>query len=785
MAENDLLNIFRDEVSEYLESLNEKLLQIEMIAEDDAAYHPMMIEMNRVSHSMKGAARAVGMTMIETISHYMEEVFAAAMRYQLKLTPDICDTLYDGIDLIQNVMDGEENNEQTLAEVLIRLEQAVSQGENHNPQTDSQQVAVIPAVATEETEIVPSEIQNAPTLEVAKHAKSTTMISVQERPTLAAQQVEAQTLALRPVEETVRVTVSKLDRLMAEATELLVARMHGELRQRSINDLRKVHAKWQREWRSVRTGYIRLMRRVQDGQEKVSPELAMLLKFMETNQRYLTEVNRRLTQLAQSVAQDNMHLATLTDQLQDDIGGMRLIPFDFIVSGFQRSVRDLARDMGKQIQLDISGAFVEIDKTVLDALKDPLTHLIRNAVDHGIETPAERESRGKAPTGHIQIDVEQRGSEIVMTVRDDGRGIDLERVRRSIVRQKLLTETEAQSLGDDEVRFYIFHPGLSTSDKVTAVSGRGMGMDIVRERVESLRGRVSIHSEIGKGTTVTINVPVSLTRIRCILLRVGEQEFAIPSVVVARMQTVDRYDFFTAEGQEMLIVNGQPVPVVSLGATLNIPVTGHLNDIAHLLILQTANRTVAFEVDELLSERELVLKPLGPELVRAPYVSGAALLGSGEVLIVLDANDLVRAATGSSMPRRRTAVLNAPPQTQQRLRILVVDDSITTRTLEKNILETAGFEVYTAIDGVEAWGLLDEHDFDVVISDVEMPKMNGLELTTRIKQTSHYRNLPVILLTSLSKPEQREAGLRAGADAYLVKTQFDQSELLQTIQSVI
>jgi two-component system, chemotaxis family, sensor kinase CheA len=774
---SDLLSIFRDEVTEYLESLNEKLLQVEMMTDDASGLRPFLIEMNRVSHSMKGAARTVGMSMIETIAHYMEEVFSAALQQNLDLSPDVCDTLYDGIDLIQNMIEGETLNEQTLAEVLIRMEQAVVQNADVHRETDSQQVAIVPAVSPDEETSI--ELVNQ-----IKATRSSPVISIHEHPTLSAQQAEVQTLNLRPVEETVRVTVSKLDRLMAEATELLVARMHGEARQRSINDLRRIHIKWQREWRGVRTAYIRLMRRIQDGQENVSLELTLLLRFMETNQRYLTEVSRRLTQLAQSSNQDNLHLATLSDQLQDDISGMRLIPFDFIVAGFQRSVRDLARDMGKQIIFDVNGASVEIDKTVLDALKDPLTHLIRNAVDHGIESPKERQLNGKSPTGHIRIDVEQRGSEIVIMVHDDGYGIDVQRVRRAIVRQKLLTETEAQTLGDDEVRFYIFHPGLTTSEKVTAVSGRGMGMDIVRDRVESLRGRVSIHSEIGVGTTVILNVPVSLTRIRCILLRIGEQEFAVPSVVVARMQPINRSEIFTAEGQEMIVVNGQPVPLLALGNVLGLPTISNFKDHAQLLLLQTANRTVAFEVDELLNERELVLKPLGREIARAQYVSGAALLGSGDVVIVLDANDLVRAATGTSLPRR-TAIYNLPPQTQRRLRVLVVDDSITTRTLEKNILETAGFEVYTAIDGAEAWAMMGETDFDVVISDVEMPKMNGLELTTRIKQTGQYRNIPVILLTSLSKPEQREAGLRAGADAYLVKTQFDQSELLQTIQAVV
>ncbi|MCU0495715.1 MAG: hybrid sensor histidine kinase/response regulator [Anaerolineae bacterium] len=774
MADQDLLSIFRVEVSEYLESLNNALLQIEMLAADDRSYQPTLIEMNRVAHSMKGAARAVGIKVIETIAHYMEEVFNAALHQHLKLTPAVCDSLYDGLDLIQNTLeentDEDSTTDEMIAEVLTRLEQLVTQ------------TAVQTSIDDEDDEAPVIEPDQA---EDEDQATGQGDPQVKSDDALVIAPIEAQAVSLRPVEDTVRVTVSKLDRLMAEATELIVARMHSEERQRSVQQLRKIHNKWQREWRSVRTAYIRLVRQIQDSHIPPSGELLTIFKFLETNQRYLSETNRYLTQLVQTFAQDNMHLSTLADQLQNDISRMRLIPFDSVVSGFQRMLRDLARDLDKQVQLEISGGFVEIDKTVLDALKDPLMHLLRNSVDHGIESPVEREERGKSAIGRIQLSVEQRGNEIVIRVSDDGGGIDPARVRRAIVKNKLLSESEAQALNDDEVCLYIFHPGLSTKETVTAVSGRGLGMDIVRDRVESLRGRITLDSVLQQQTTFTIHVPVSLTRIRCILLRVGEQEFAVPSVVVGRMQTVARSEIFTAEGQEMVVINDQPMPCVLLSAVLDLPAQNRIESLAHLLILKAANRTIAFEVDGLLSEQELVLKPLGIELSRARFVSGAALLGNGEIVIVLDTNDLVRAAGGTSLPRRRIMPSNTERIEQRRMRVLIVDDSITTRTLEKNILETAGFDVQVATDGQEAWRILSDFEFDLVISDVEMPHMNGLELTARIKQTAQYQHLPIILLTSLSKPEQREAGLRVGADAYLVKSQFDQGELLETIRAVI
>jgi len=803
MNDSELLNIFYVEVNEYLEALNNALLQVEMIAPSEAAYKAQVREMNRVAHSMKGAARTVGLSLIETIAHHMEEVFAAVQREELALTPDAADTLYDSLDLIQNAVDGEENNPDALSLVLANLE-ALMTGEPllaTDVTSDSRQMAIVHIVedvAAQDALLLEGDGQIEK--EVIPPIKADKKTSTHSRPTVIAPKMtqatatgqftavpvtDGGTMILRPAEETVRVTVTKLDQLMAEATELFVARLHGEEQGRSIAEVRRVHRRWQREWRTVRAAYIRLARRLQDEQQAISPELPILLKFLDTNQRYLLEMNRQLSSLAQSVGNYNMHLSALTDQLQDDISAMRMMPFESIVGGFQRMVRDLARDLDKQLQLEVIGTAVEIDKTVLEALKDPIMHLLRNAVDHAIETPEQRMRAGKSPVGRIEIGAEQRGSEIVLRVTDDGRGIDPERVRQSIVKSHLLTESEAAALSDDDARMYIFQSGLTTSDQVTSLSGRGLGMDIVRDRVESLRGRISLQSIIGEGTAVTLNVPVSLTRIRCVLLRISDQDYALPSAMVVRMEKLARSSIFSVEGREMILVNGRPIPLASLGAVLDMPSLGSTDGGMNIIVLQATDRAIAFEVDSLLSEQELVLKPLGPELAWARFVAGAALLGTGNVIIVLDANDLVRRASGTALPKRRTGTLPSVAPVQRRLRVLIVDDSITTRTLEKNILETAGYEVHVAVDGMEAWRILTDEDFDLVISDVEMPRMNGLELTTRIKSTSTTHHIPVILLTSLGKPEQREAGLHAGADAYLIKSRFDQGELLQMIRSVV
>lgn len=748
-SDADLLNIFWVEVGDYLQTLNNALLHIE--AATGGGDPELLREVNRIAHSMKGAAHAVGINVIETIAYYMEEIFESAINNRIELTPTVCDLIYDGIDLIQNVVNGVENPTETLATVLARLEQTVAGAQpTKSPTADKKK----------------------------KHTTATRTIQMTQ------ELGESNTMQLRPVEDSVRVSVSRLDRLMGELSELLVTRMHSEERQRDFQQLHRLNHKWQREWRAVRTAYIRLARRVQNDPDGVPDDVQALFNFLESNERHLIETNRELARIVRDMAQYNSQLAMLAEQMQDDIGGMRLVPFDSVVSGFQRLVRDMARDTDKDVYLNMVGAGVELDKAALDSLKEPIMHLLRNAVDHGIETKSERERMGKPAAGRVELVVEQRGKEILVKVSDDGRGLDAFRLGRAAVRGGLMTSQEASNLLPEDAYNLIFHPGLTTRDEVTSLSGRGMGMDIVRTRAESLRGRVSVTSTPNKGATITLRIPLLLTRLSCILLRVAGQDFAVPSVNVWRMLSLRRDELFTAEGRDMVMINDRPVPVIPMDSVLGLPNIPDKNDFITLLVLAVGDRAIAFQIEALYSEQELVLKQLGPEIVEAPYVSGAALLGTGDVVIVLDANDLIRGA-GGTRPLIARQLPVEETQIERQLHVLIVDDSITTRTLEKHILETAGFQVSVAVNGLEAWEKLGEITVDVVVADVEMPKMTGLELTRRIREHPTLERLPVILLTSLSKPEQREAGLKAGADAYLVKSRFDQDELLRLIQAVV
>lgn len=749
-ASVELLNVFYSEAADSLNKLNNGILQIEMAK---TTPNPDSVrELLRIVHSLKGAARSVGWGNIERVSHEMESVFQAVLNGELVIRPDIADKLYDGLDIIRRMIDAEPLDEPTVAAVVLHLQDLLAQPGK--------------PVSKNDTTLEIPQLQDAKNRADDRRNQPPTML-------------------LRPPEDAVRVAVRKLDQLMADAGELLVAQLRSEAQAATLRELRDFHTRWQRDWRRVSTAYFRLVRRLQESEVSVPNELNALINFLEHNQLNLQRINRELAQFEQAFAQDNLQLSLLAERMQAQVADLRMMPLETISGGFQRMVRDMAKELGKRVHLDMDGLAVEIDKTVLDALKDPLLHLIRNAVDHGLETPDERIAQGKTPIGYIWLTVEQRSSEITIEVRDDGRGLSLERIRQKAVNQGILSTQEARALSDDDTRMLVFQSGLSTSEEVTALSGRGLGLDIVRTRIETLRGRVSIQSIENQGTTVTLFVPVSLTRLRTILLRVGDSRYALPSVVVERMETLPRSEIFIAAGQQMIEQSGQPMRLASLAEVLNEPTTPPPEDELQVVVLRVADRLVAFAIDELLHETELVLKPLGRELLGAPLVAGAGLMGTGEIVIVLDPNELVRQASGLTFAPSALATLDNIPQIPSKQRILVVDDSITTRTLEKNILEVAGYEVFIAVDGLQAWNFLRDNEVDLVVTDIEMPHMDGLELTKLIRASIHTMNLPVIVLTSLQKPEQKQAGMNAGASRYLIKSQFEQGDLLDAIQSFI
>jgi len=563
-------------------------------------------------------------------------------------------------------------------------------------------------------------------------------------------------------EESVRVPTRKLDALMSLIGEILVTRVRGEERLAEVRALRErlgdLADLWRRGARSAEKRD-RTDSSISDG---------------------LSESLHAVTTLWRELERDAMHMLILTDSLQNEIKRVRMQPIGVLFDGFRRTVRDLAARHDRQVRVVVEGESSEVDKKILEELRHPLLHLIRNAVDHGLEPVAERAAAGKPPIGTLTLRASTRASTIVVEVEDDGRGLDYEAIRRVAASRNLLTEAQTS---DEELAEVVFLAGFSTRDDVGELSGRGVGLDAVREKVHRLEGEISVASSRGCGTKFTLTVPLTRSTSRGLLVRAGNDVWALPFSGIQRIVRVAPEAIVSIDRHEAVLIDARHVGLIRLGTVLGLP---HARDAAAgdkipIVVIARGRELLAVAVDALVGEQEMVVKPLGNHLRRVPYVAGAALLGGGAVVAVLNAADLFSARgiarAAESAPRREPA--------PARSRILVVDDSITTRTLEKSILETAGYGVRTARDGVEALELLEQEIDDAVISDVNMPRMDGIALVREMRRREALRDIPVVLVTSLGSEKDRRAGLESGANAYIVKTEFDQARFLDTLQSVI
>jgi two-component system chemotaxis sensor kinase CheA len=472
-------------------------------------------------------------------------------------------------------------------------------------------------------------------------------------------------------------------------------------------------------------------------------------------------------------------------ELEDGIRNVRLLPLSQIFNLFPRLVRDLARELNKEVYFVIEGGETAADKRILEELKDPLMHMLRNSVDHGIELPQQREQAGKSRVASIRLRAYQTANNVIVELHDDGRGLDIEAIKNIALKRRLRTEEELGAMSREQLHLLIFAPGFSTSALVTDVSGRGVGMDVVRINIERLKGSIRVQSEPGKGTTFTIRLPSTLTTTRVLLVTVGNRPYAIPVEWVQTIVRVTRSQIFSIEGRQTVVLDDRALPIVRLSSLLELP-AGAPQDDEIYVVLEVGEERFGVQVDGLVDEQEVMLKPLGALLKRVRNVAGVTILGAGEICMVLNAHDLAKSALHLA-PRHQ--LLPAPDEAASedapRKVILLAEDSITTRTQEKRILESAGYEVVTAVDGADAFQKLPTREFDAVVSDVEMPNMDGLTLASRIRENPHYDELPIILVTSLASDDDKRRGVEVGANAYITKGTFEQKVLVDTLRRLV
>ncbi len=509
---------------------------------------------------------------------------------------------------------------------------------------------------------------------------------------------------------------------------------------------------------------------------------------------YIREMDRLnhpdLQMLQRDLSKFNHSFSRMVDDLVHDIRNTLLFPFSSLTDIVPMIVRDLGREFGKEIELVISGAETEIDRRILEEMKDPLIHLIRNCIDHGIEKPEVRIESGKQARGTIKIAISQEaGRKVDIILSDDGAGIDREKLRKSALKNSVVTSQNLDQMNDQDIVGLVFRSGVTTSPMITDLSGRGLGMAIVAAKVDGLGGSITVESEEGKGTNFHISLPLSLSTFRGVLVRVFSQFFVVPTSTIERVIRINTTQILYAESKPFLPVNGENIALTKLADTLGLnerrqKQTDEFN--FPVLIVTSAHRKIGFLVDEVLGEQEGVVKELGPQLIHVRNLAGATVLGSGLVIPILHVPELIDSALKANLAgsiSNQEAVPDA--STEKRIKILVAEDSITSRMLLRNILETAGFQVKTAVDGLEAFQILQNDPFDLVVTDIEMPGMNGFELTSKIRTDVRFSAIPVVLVTALSSDWDRKRGLEAGANAYIVKSNFEQSNLVETIHRLI
>ncbi|WP_152054435.1 hybrid sensor histidine kinase/response regulator [Tautonia marina] len=773
LADLSLLELFRQEADVYVQTLSEGLVALDREGAETTALEPMM----RAAHSLKGAARIVGLAAAERVAHALEDVMVAAQRGAITLQSAAVDTCLKAVDVLsecgeldETVFEGWHRSNAARINDLVAALRALAEGREPRP--------VGPSPSAEPVEPVPVE-SSAPD-EPAGSAPAVPAASLPVGPT------SAKAAPAASPEAVVRVAAESLTQLLGLAGEALVeVRLLRPLVD-SLMAVRGHHAGLCEALRALqrrdagdgRAG-AGLGRREAMGQASNVADrcLADLDRVMESLERYA----RRNEQLA--------------ERLHHEVIQSRMRPLADGVRGFPRMVRDVARQLGKKVRFEVVGERTGVDRDILDRLEAPLNHLIRNALDHGLESPEDRIASGKPAEGTVRLEGRHQAGMLHLTVSDDGRGLDPERLRAKVVERGLAGAAMAAHLTDAELFEFLFLPGFSTKGQVTELSGRGVGLDVVQSMVQSVGGLLQTTSTLGKGTQFHLRLPITRSVIRALLVRIGGEPYAVPLNRLDRVVVVSPDDLEELEGRPFIRVDDdQPIGLVPAALVLGLSEDSAWSGVegrSPIVVVADRGQRFGMLVDALIGERDLDIRPLDPRLGKVPDVAGASVLDDGWPVLILDVEDLVRSIDARLHGHRfRLGASDAGPSPSATRppaskRVLVVDDSITVRELERQLLANHGYEVDTAVDGMDGWNALRQGRYDLIVSDVDMPRLDGIGLVRRVRDDPRLRGLPVVIVSYKDRQEDRLRGLEAGADAYLTKGSFHDETFISTVVDLI
>lgn len=715
-----LIETFNIEAEERIQNITTSLLTLESTNDKEEIKNVIEI-IYREYHSLKSAARAVNFTEIETICQALESEFSIFKESVTKPSAEVLDKIHKKNDILLNLLE--------------------------------------------------------------KRTHPDTFIS--EEPIKA-----SETRIINKTENTVRIPVSKLDSLLVDAEEMLSTKINLENRILEFSNLKNEILKTKTEWGKIladefsdhKISGLKIAKKSkkEDLEKKLFDFIALNENFFHNLSNHITDITNKLDL--------NLHSFNLgTFNLLENTKKLLLLPFSIVLEVIPKIIRDLSRAQGKEIKLNMMGSELEIDKRILEEIKDVLLHIIRNAIDHGIELPEERQKNNKSEIAMLNIHIQHMtGNAIQIQIQDDGRGIDIEAVKKSAIDKGIITEETSKFLSQAEAISLIYHSGISTSKTITNLSGRGLGMSIIREKIEKVGGMVSVSSQLGVGTTITLQLPLTLATFKGILITANSRTFILPIANIERIIRIKKTDIKSVANKKVIAYDNQTVPLHWLADVLALPSKESKRSIKrteqqHLvvLVLSSTAQKVSFVIDEVLNEQEILVKNFSKPISRVRNISAAAILDTGQPIPILNALDLLQIEHVTEESNRITS---RDKKIISNKKILLAEDSITTRTLLKNILEIGGFDVVTAIDGLDAWEKVQSTDFNLVVSDIEMPRMSGFDLTQRIRQDKKLYDLKIILVTSKKDPRDREKGIDLGANAYLLKDTFDSRELLEIAQ---
>lgn len=720
---------FKDEALERLDMITSGLLSLERggTPEESSSATEAVY---RNTHNLKGEARAVNYTEIETLCQALEAVFALWRKTAVPRDQAVFDVLH-----------------RTLETIRAR----VAKPEATDPSGVSDQVKQLSR------------------LSAGTGGGAGSVVS--SGGSLATGRVE--------IDETVRMPLVRLESLMLQLEDMVAVKLIAHQHAESMREVLRRLEHWKRAG-----GRIAVEANEISGQVAVTPHLR---EWINDTLEMITSLEIMLSSQSRITDGDEGAIGRLVDSVLTESKKLLLLPFSSLLSLLPKLVRDLSRDQGKDVDLVVKGGEVEIDKRMLQELKDAVIHLVRNCVDHGIEPAERRKALGKPERGSIGVEVGLvEGGKVQLTVTDDGGGIDEAALKMAAIREGYYAESEVAQLSRDESIALMFRPSVSTRQEVTTISGRGLGMSIVKERVEKLGGRIFIETGEHKGTTFRLILPLALATFRGTFVEIAHDWFVVPSSSIECVGRVKRELITKVEERMNLTFEGRTAPFVMLADVLERPAEEATAEPYQVFVMLSgvSARCVFFGVDSVLMEDEVLVKSFTKPLSRVRNVEGAAILASGRVVPVLNVPDLIKSAfTVGGQRMIRPSVRSTLPEAHKS--VLLVEDSIISRMLFKSILESAGYRVKTAVDGEDAWQVLQSADFDAVVSDVEMPRLDGFDLTMRIRGNSQMARKPVILVTARESREDRDKGRDVGANAYIVKSSFDQSDLLETLRRVV